>query len=215
MWHLILKLPSDKQFMGILAINHKVSLTGYPLSYWKDKNFLYLLSAGFIFGDEKNKKTLIREIKNSKEVVNFESSKDFIISVTKQPLFSEPVYNPRIIRPNPVIINKEGYHIWDLACFDRKILSKVIDFSTKFLGAIIISFKDEKISNVSFTKILPELTDKQKNAMGLAIKSGYYNYPKSVKLESLAKSFGTSYSTFQAHLKKAEGRILPSIYKQL
>lgn len=215
MWVLKLKLDSSKQFMGKLAIKHKVSMTGYPLSYYKDKNYLYVISAGFIFGEEKNKRATIREFKKSKETVRFEQEGNFMINITKQPLFTEPVYNPKIIRPNPVIINKTGYHIWDLASFNRKALEKVLDFSEKYLGAKVLKFREEKISNISFTSLLPELTDNQKKAMEIAINKGYYNYPKKIKMEELAKKMKISYSTYQAHLKKAESKILPHIYEEL
>src|SRR3989344_7628590 len=215
MLRLKLKLSSEKQFMGRMAIKHKVSLTGYPLSYWKDKKYIYLLSAGFIFGEESNKRALLLDLKKQYEYVESEEVGDFIILTTKQPLFSEPVYNPKIIRLNPVIINKQGNHLWDLASFDRKVLEKVISFSTKYLGAELLTFKQEKISNISFTKLLPELTTHQKRAMELAINAGYYNYPKKITLPELAKKMKISYSTFQAHLKKAEGKIFPFILKEL
>lgn len=215
MWRLKLSLPSEKQFMGRMAIKHKVSLTGYPLSYWKDKKYVYLLSAGFIFGEESNKRALLLDLKKQHEYVESEEVDDFIILTTKQPLFSEPVYNPKIIRLNPVIINKQGNHLWDLASFDRKVLEKVISFSTKYLGAELLTFKQEKISNISFTKLLPELTKHQKRAMELAINAGYYNYPKKITLPELAKKMKISYSTFQAHLKKAEGKIFPLVLKEL
>ena len=215
MWRLKLELPSEKQFMGRMALKHKVSITGYPLSYWKDKSNIYLISAVFIFGEEKRKKELLADMKKQPEYVESEYDGDFIIITTKQPLFSEPVYNPKVIRLNPVIINKDGYHIWDLASFDRKALEKIIGFSTKYLGAKILLFRQEKVRNISFTKILPEITDNQKKAMHLAINSGYYDYPKKITLPELAKKMKISYSTFQAHLKKAEGKIFPMILKEL
>ena len=215
MWVLKLKLDSSKQFMGRLAIKHKVSMTGYPLSYYKDKNHLYVISAGLIFGEEKNKKAAIKEFKKSKETIKFEQDGNFMINITKQPLFTEPVYNPKIIRPNPVIINKNGYHIWDLASFNRKILTQVLDFTEKHLGAKVLKFRQEKISNISFTTLLPGLTDNQKKAMEIAINQGYYEYPKKIKMEALAKKMKISYSTFQAHLKKAESKLLPHIYEEL
>ncbi len=215
MWRLKLQLSSKGQFLGEMAKKHEVSMIGYPLSYWKDKKNIYLISAGFIFGEEANKKSLMKNIKKQPEYVNSEQSGDFFIITTIQPLFSEPVYNPKIIRPNPAIINKQGYHIWDLASFDRKELEKVIKFSTKYLDAKILVFRQEKISNISFTRILPELTDNQKKAMQLAINSGYYDYPKKITLPELAKKMKISYSTFQAHLKKAEGKIVPFILKEL
>ena len=215
MWRLKLKLEAKNQFLGNLAIKYKVSITGYPLSYWKDSKNLYLMQAGFVFGEEKSIALLKKEIKKLREILEVEWAGDFALMVTKQPLFTEPVYNPKIIRPSPVIIHKEGYHIWDLASFDKKALNKVIDFAEKHLGAKIISFKEEKISNISFTRLLPELSDKQKKALEIAINNGYYDYPKRVKMESLAKIMKISYSTYQAHLKKAEGKILPEIFKEL
>ena len=95
------------------------------------------------------------------------------------------------------------------------MLASVLKFSEKHLGAKVVYFREEKISNINFTKLLPELTDLQKKAMGVAIGNGYYDYPKKVKMEKLAELMGISYSTYQAHLKKAEGKILPEVYKEL
>jgi hypothetical protein len=213
MWRLKLKLDSSKQPLGRLAIKHQVSMMGYPLSCWKDSKYLYVISAGTLFGE--NKKALIKELQKSDDIVEFEASNDFIINVTKQPLFTEPVYSPKIIRPNPVIINKNGFHIWDLASFDRSILETVLEFAEEKLGAEILFFKQEKVSNINFTKLLPEITKNQKDALEIAIKEGYYNYPKKVKMKELAKKMNISYSTYQAHLKKAEGKIIPQLFRDL
>lgn len=215
MWVLNLKLPSEKQFMGKLAIKHQVSMTGYPLSYWKKYGKMYIIAAGVMFGEEKDKRALMRDIKKQKELIKFESDGDFLVAITEQPSFTEPAYDPQIIRPLPVVINKKGYHIWYLACFDRSPLEKVLHFAEKYLNTEVLKFKQEKITNISFTKLLPDLTKSQKKALEIAINEGYYEYPKRVKMEALAKKMGISYSTFQAHLKKAEGKILPEVYKEL
>ena len=216
MWVMKLKLESKNQFLGRLAIKHKVSMTGYPLSYYKDKKWLYLIACGLMFGKEKNKKALIKDMNKQPELVKLETKNDFVIAITKQPLFTEPVNDPRIIRPAPVVINyKEKKHTWHLASFDKKVLTKVYTFAKKHLGAQLLKLKEERISNISITKLLPELTKKQKRALEIAINNGYYDYPKKVNMEKLAKIMGVSYSTYQAHLKKAEGQIIPSVYKEL
>ncbi len=215
MWVMKLKLDASKQFLGGYAVKHKVSMVGYTPSYYKDKNWLYLITTGFIFGEEKNKKALIKDLKKDPRLVEFEMSGDFAVAITKQPLFTEPVYNPKIITPSPMIINKNGYIIWELASFDRKVLEKVFEFAEKHLGAELIKFREEKISNISSTKLMPELTKKQKRALEIAINKGYYDYPKKIKMQELSKIMGISYSTYQAHLKKAESKILPEIYKEL
>ena len=215
MWVLKLKLEAKNQLLGSLAMKHEVSMTGYPLSYWKDKKFLYLMTAGFMFGEKKNKKALVRDVKKMSDFLEFEVSEDFVISVSKQPLFSEPAYNPKIIRVEPAIINKTGYHIWNLASFDRKALEEVLRFTEKYLGASVLYFRKESVSNISFTRLLPELTGNQKRALEIAINNGYYEYPKNIKMEKLAKKMGISYSTYQAHLKKAEGKLIPFMSKNL
>lgn len=212
MWRMILKLEAKKQFLGSLALKHKVSFSGYPLSYWKDKQSLYVVIAGIVIGKDNNKNALFKEIKMLKDILDIERTKDFVILVTKQPLFSEPVYDPKIIRPNPVKISKDGYHIWDLASFDRRALEKIWSFAEHNFNATIIKFRREKISNISFTRLLPELTDKQKTAMEYAIDNGYYDYPKKINMETLAKMMKISYSTYQAHLKKAEGKMISGAY---
>jgi hypothetical protein len=56
---------------------------------------------------------------------------------------------------------------------------------------------------------LPDLSPKQREAIELAYKNGYYKYPKQTDLDKLSKIMGVGKSTFQEHLKKAEGKLLP------
>ena len=51
----------------VKALANQVSMTGYPLSYWKDKKSLYVITAGILFGEEKNKKAMIREFKKAED----------------------------------------------------------------------------------------------------------------------------------------------------
>lgn len=216
MWVLKLKLDSDKQFLGSLAIRHKVSMLGYPLSYWKDDDWLYSLQCGFMFGSEKNIRRLVADYRKHPQSVKMEIKKDFVVAINKQPLYSEAVYDPRIIRIDPVVINhKEKKHIWHLASFDKKLLMKVYAFAKKHLNAKIITFSRKKLDTVSVFRFLPDLTAKQRQALEVAITNGYYDYPKKTDLRRLARIMGVSYATYQQHLKTAEGKIVPHVYKDL
>jgi len=216
MWVMKITLDFGKQFLGRIALKHQVSMTGYPLSYYKDKKWLYVVASGLLFGEEKNKKALLRDFKKQDEVVQMEFNGDFGISITKQPLFMEPVYDPQIIRPVPIIINyKTKKHTWELASFNKQKLMIIFQICKKYLGATLYKLKQEKLSNISIVQILPDITAKQKQALAIAINNGYYDYPKKIKMETLAKIMNVSYSTYQAHLKKAEGKVLPSVYRNL
>ncbi|MGE0792732.1 MAG: helix-turn-helix domain-containing protein [Candidatus Woesearchaeota archaeon] len=140
---------------------------------------------------------------------------DFIIAVSKQPLHTESVYDPKLIRPAPVFISHEGYHIWEIASWNKKDLTPIINFAKKHYGGEILKLKEEKLSNISFTSILPELSLKQKKALELAVSQGYYDYPKKTDIHKLSKLMKISYSTFQEHLKKAEGKLLPTLFKRI
>ena len=58
----------------------------------------------------------------------------------------------------------------------------------------------------------PKLTNKQKQAMNLAIKHRYYDYPRKIDVQELAKLSKLSFSTFHAHLRKAEQKLLPYFF---
>ena len=53
------------------------------------------------------------------------------------------------------------------------------------------------------------LSEKQKEIFDLACKRGYYNFPKRLTLEELARSVGLSESTTREHLRRAEAKIYP------
>jgi len=215
MWVLKIKLDSDKQFVGKLAIKHKISLAHYPISTYKDKKWLYLIAAGLIFGKEENKKAFIKDLKKQPFIVEYEFKNDFGIGIVKQPLYTEPMWDARIIRLSPVIINyKEKKNIMHLGSFSKEPLMKIFKLTKKTLNAEMIKINKEKITNISFTTTLPELTKKQKQAFEVAMHNGYYEYPRTVELKQLAKIMKVSYSTYQEHLRKAESKIIPNFYRE-
>jgi len=215
MWVLKLKLDSEKQFVGKLAIKHDVSIVGHNISSYKDKNWVYLIAGGFLFGEEKNKKAFVKDMKKQHFVVKYEFKDDFTIGIVKQPLYTGPFWDRRVIQVSPTIIDpKEKKHTWHLASFDRKALEKILKIAEQKLGGELLQFREEKISNISITQVLPNLTEKQKKVFEIAVKHGYYNSPRKTDLRKLAKIAKISYSTFQEHLRKAEAKIIPNFYKE-
>lgn len=74
------------------------------------------------------------------------------------------------------------------------------------------------IKNISFQpatfseyNILSCLTEKQKEVITTAKKSGYYEMPRKTSMEELSKKLGISRSTAAEHLQKAENRIISCI----
>jgi len=94
---------------------------------------------------------------------------------------------------------------------ERKDIEKLVKIGETKYKLKLLEFKQNKIKNLGYLTILPELTDKQKKAIELAIRSGYYEYPRKIHLEKLAKLSNLALSTYQAHLRKAERKLLPYI----
>jgi len=70
-------------------------------------------------------------------------------------------------------------------------------------------------SNVWVHSLFAELTDKQKDALLDAHRYGYYNSPRKVGTEDVARAAGVSRSTYEEHLRKAENRVMDALIPYL
>jgi predicted DNA binding protein len=75
----------------------------------------------------------------------------------------------------------------------------------------VISLMDAKFPASS---PVSRLTEKQRNVLTTAYKLGYYDMPRRISSEELAKKFGLVKSTFVAHRRKAERRLLKEMLRE-
>ena len=61
---------------------------------------------------------------------------------------------------------------------------------------------------VSFNNLFGQLTQKQTRAMVSAIENGYYEIPRRITADDLAKKYGQPRSTFEEHVRKAESKVI-------
>jgi len=215
MWVLKFSAEREESIFAPKCKKFNVSLIGYPLNNYKKRNSYYFSAAGLFFGEEENKKEFLKDLKKDKRVIKIEQKEDFHIIFYKRDKPLTEFYNPEFINLKPIIISNKGEEIWELGSWEKKTLSNLIKILRKHTKFKIHKFKEEKISNFFLLSAIPNLTKKQKQALELAITKGYYEYPKKIDLISLAKLMKISYSTYQAHLKKAEKKIMPSFLNKL
>lgn len=214
MWVTKIKFSGKGAILSDGASKNKISICGYPISYEKSEDAVRVCVVGLLFGEENNKKDFLRDMRAHDRVVNFESTRDFVIGeIVESPLIS-PMYNYKILHIEPVLIRDDGMEYWTLGSWRKEDLMEFADAAEKNYGAEILSICQKNIDNFSMVSVHPSITDKQKKAMELAILKGYYDYPRKISLDELAKLSGVSFSTFHAHLRKAEQRLLPYLFNR-
>ena len=69
-------------------------------------------------------------------------------------------------------------------------------------------------ANFSLISPLNQLTEKQREVLIAAYKLGYYDIPRRITSEELAKKLGLVDSTVVEHLRKAEHRLITQVFEQ-
>ena len=210
MWTAKFKIAGNEQgLIGARTKKHNVSLAGYPILVKKEKTHILVDFVASIFGKEADKKDFIKDLKQAQEIVNLDSNGDFIVAQARDLKELEQAYPESIMNLEPVVIDAKGDNSYTVGSWNRKELNKFLDFISKKYNAEILKIENKKLTNFYLAKLRPELTNKQKNAIDLAIKKGYYTYPRKISVEKLAQISNISFSAFHAHLRKAEQKLLP------
>jgi len=213
MWVAKIKVNSKNTLIGKHAQKTGVTITGYPISWEIFHDGIYVHLVGNMFGSKQQKNRFITALKKESRTIHLETHNSFLIGQIKEPLLTKAIYNHKLLHVQPVIISPNGYQLWTLGSWKKQELTKLFTQLKKNYNAQLLKMSQEKIKNFSITKITPELTKKQEQAIQLAIQHGYYEYPRLIELKKLAKLMNISYSTYQAHLRKAERKLLPFFHE--
>ncbi len=156
MWQAKVKFSSENTLIGSKAAKHKISLFGFPLSYYYEKEWIVVQIAGTIFGSENNKKAFLKELKKEKRVVDLELNEDFLIGIIKEPIYTKSIYNKDIIHISPVLISEEGYEIINVGSFDREKLMQIIKLMEEIYQGKLLSIQQRKIKSISVMRVHPK-----------------------------------------------------------
>lgn len=210
MWVLKIETTYEKTRVAALARKYQLHMSGYPLKMFKKNGKPFLQAAGFVKGEPKNISKLRKHKYFRKSYIN----RGFMIAEIELQGITPELYSPEIIFIRPIIYTPEGVEVVEVASFSKKPLMNLIKSYKKHLNTKILKLKKEEIKRISITSTQPELTEKQRSALDLAIKRGYYEFPKKTTIALLAKEMNISFSTYRAHLSKAESKYLKETFSR-
>jgi len=198
------------------CVKYKVSDAVFLLSCWIEKNKFYYTEFHVLQGRHDDVRKFIKDFRKDKGIKKFEVEGNHIMTLNEESSEKEyysPVFDRRIVYIKPVMQRADGYEDWEVASWNRDILMslmKVPAFDMK-----LISIQQVKIDNLFMPQIYPRLSPKQKDAIELAVKNEYYNFPRKVYLEKLAKISKVSRTTYEENLRKAENKIIPFLTESI
>ena len=219
MWVAKLRLRHEDCVVGRRCKRFKVMSIGIPFGSYKEGDYAYFSHFETLVGDEESIKKFIADLKGDPSIKDLEvegHSLFFLVELPLKQRIPTTHYNPKIFFIKPVVVDEEGYESWEIGSWDETILRNfVVNLQKEHFEIKILKLQNEKLDHIYFPQVMPFLTKSQKRALELATQRGYYDFPRNVELEQLAKEQGISLSTFREHLRKAEKKLMPDLVRNV
>ncbi len=212
MWSLKFKVLNKDSIYTLLTNEYDITDFLYPVDHFKKNGKIHILGIHILEGEEHEKKKFVAALKKNKKVKEIEENGDHLITlIAEEEHFYELLFAAELYHPSPVVI-KGGYEEWHVSSFNRSILEKIVkeieQWKNKFPEFKLRSIAKTKINEIYFPKIRPQLPEQQRKAFDVALKLGYYTWPRKADLGKLARELNVSIATFHEHLRKAEAKLM-------
>ena len=216
MWIAKFKIWHKNCLLRQRCVKYQVTDFVYLINSWIEKKKFYYTELHILQGKEENKRKFIRDLKKEKSIKKLEQSGNYIFTLNEESIkkkYYSPVFDPKIIQVKPVAQRTDGFEDWELACWDKETLMKIKDVPV--FDVELIYIKKTKLSDIFLPHIYPKLSPKQKEAIELAVKQGYYEFPRKIELEKLAEISRVKRQTYQENLRRAERKLVPFLTESL
>lgn len=214
MWVARFRLRDEEDIYSPLCLRYTLDFFAVPYSLFLRRRQIHTFIGGVLSGSVDRKQKFVQHLQKDKRVRSVEQYRDFLFVHAIHPLSRETraeieiFYHPQYIRVKPVHLSSDGWEYWEVACFDRAELVKLVMAAEKYYSGELFFIRKEKMRAIASLALAPDLTEKQFAALELAYKEGYYTYPHTLTMTALAGHVHKSYATFQEHLRKAEQKLV-------
>jgi len=218
MWKAVFEGSHESCIIAPLCKKYDVTDFVYLVNAWTDKDSFYYSEAHILQSEEGSKKKFAKELKKQESILKFEKKSNFILTLEKRPLWMAaymPLWDKRIIQTKPVVQRTDGTELWEMACWDKEPLMQILERLPKEFKIKLRSITKDKLDAIFFPHVMPNLSEKQEKVIRLASDKGYFNLPRKINLDGLAKRLNLSKQTVRQHLMAAEKKLVPFLTENL
>jgi acylphosphatase len=149
-------------------------------------------------------------VRGKLQLLEHERENTYVYFMNGQPIQSNNIADHRKFSMYPVMpFGLKDGKVSITLLGDNKQVKEFLEFMEGIgIHYRIISLMDAKFSPSSPVSCL---TDKQREALVLAFTLGYFDTPRKISSEQLAKKLGIVHSTLAVHLRRAERRLLSEV----
>ena len=212
MWVAKLQIYHDDWIID-KTVKYNLTASGIPLNSYKKNGKTYHNGMVFLNGLEDNKKKFIESLKDDKRIIKSKASGSQVFVLIEGDDHIAPLMSKEIFFLKPVFF-KGGYEYWEIGSWEKAPITKFYE-ECKSVAQIKLLKLQEEDPAVFIQYAIPKLTQKQSDAIQLALEYGYYSYPREISVEELAKISKTPRSTYQEHLRKAESKMMRLLIQSL
>jgi hypothetical protein len=114
-------------------------------------------------------------------------------------------------------VYRDGWEWYRLLAFSQRDIKALFDELSKAGKAEVVSRVSREGSTVresvvvSVANLFGGLTQRQLEAIVVALRNDYYRVPKRVTTDEIAERLGVPRTTYEEHLRKAEGKVLRAV----
>jgi len=215
MWVARLTLRYDLSVMGKRCERYKVTSLGMTLPFSVSSETARYSYYETLTGEDQPLKLLVEDLKNDSTLKDIEVDGNVVFFSQELSLLEK---HPRSMVPegifffSPVKTDKDGVEHWELASSSESLLRGfVVMMQEEHLNIKVLNIASQPLQQ-EYGQVMPSLTSAQQDAVTLAAKRGYYNYPRKVDLQMLSGEAGKSLSTFREHLRKGEKKLFEEMF---
>ena len=214
MWRLKFEYQHRDCLYSSLIKKLDLIMYGYPLNHFLKDGKIHLTGIQIIQGDRQKIKQYVQYLRHQKKIQRIEliSENSFFYEavIDSNISYYQNLYHYQIFYSHP-IIHLKGKEIFEVTSWNRELLEQIMNNVknnryTQYFKLLVL--RRMPVQRIFLPQILPRLTEKQGILLKLAKERGYWNYPRKVNLNQLAKELKIAKSTAHEILKRGEAKIM-------